>query len=197
MGYVLQPLTISSEKYSASPWPITNSDNITLDELGPVWRRGERLTKAPGACRQICDRVSVEARQPEEWVWFCGQADADKGVLGLFIYLCFPVVHFILLGDREVGHDSALAIKELDLGTSFDEAVRNFQFGFKLPSRDPFLLDYQILREGYVGHDGLRGVGLHKGYGDAESKQVSRKASVITSQEWCLFTFGSQVFCPL
>lgn len=60
---------------------------------------------------------------------------------------------------REVGQDGALRVEELDLGASFDEAVGYLELGLEFPGRDAFFLDGEVLGEGYVGLEGLGGVG--------------------------------------
>jgi hypothetical protein len=92
-------------------------------------------------------------RESEKRIRFRGHADADQGVVGFVVDFCFPVVDLVLFGYRQIALNTTLGIKELDLGAAFDEAVCNFQFGFKFPSLYTLLLNCQELRKRNVGLD--------------------------------------------
>jgi len=87
----------------------------------------------------------------EQWVWFRGHADADSGRIRLVEDLRFPVIYFILLGDRQIGLDATFSVEELDLGPALNEAVCDFKCWLKFPGANAFLLYSQELAERYVG----------------------------------------------
>ena len=84
--------------------------------------------------------------QPEERIRLGGHTNTDQTVLGLLVYLCFPVVDIVLLRYRQVAQHSTFRIEKLDLGSTLDKAVCDFQLRFELPGRDALFLDSEVLR---------------------------------------------------
>ncbi len=83
--------------------------------------------------------------ESEEGVRLGSHADAEQGRFGLFVDLGFPVVDVVLFRYGQVAHDGAFGIVKLDFGAAFDEAVGDFEFRLKFPSRDALFLDGEIL----------------------------------------------------
>lgn len=79
--------------------------------------------------------------QSEQRIGFCGHSNAEQGILRLFVNLGFPIIDIVLLGNRQVAHDGALGVEELDFRTGLDKTVGNLQLRLKLPGRNTLFLN--------------------------------------------------------
>ncbi len=61
VDHVLELLAVACEEDGACPGAVANADDVALDVLRAVGGRGERLVEPAEACRQVGDRVLVEA----------------------------------------------------------------------------------------------------------------------------------------
>lgn len=49
----------------------------------------------------------VPTREPEQWIRLRSHANRNLGVFRFLVYLCFPIVDFVLLGNWEVALHAA------------------------------------------------------------------------------------------
>ena len=166
MRDVVEFFAVAREENGAGAGTVADADYVALDVGGTVGSGGEGLVVPAGAGGGVGEGGAVPACEmlegsfrgagrekekctwkAEEGVWFCGNADADEGGVGLVVDFGFPIVDFVLFGDGEVALHAAFGVEEFDLRAAFDEAVGDFEFGLEFPGRHSFFLDGEELGE--------------------------------------------------
>ena len=102
---ILEFTTVSGEKDSPTPWPITHTDDVTFLE-----RRGqrcscERIIVGLVTVGVISDGVSRVTGKTKMGIWLCSQADSNICTLGEIKHFYFPVVDLVQFRKRKIGLD--------------------------------------------------------------------------------------------